>query len=115
MNISSLTVRTRLTLGFGVVCVLMLVILGVGLFSVNRVNDVVRVIVDDRVPKIDAVTTIEIQANLQSVALRDMLLASDAAERRTFGEAVAQARDVAGKNLELLQRLIVQPKGEQLL
>ncbi len=115
MNISSWTVRLRLIVGFGLVCGLMLIILGVGLFSMSRIEGVVRTIVDDRVPKIDAANTIEMQANIQSIALRDMLLASDAAERQKLVETMSQARSVGAKNVELLERLIVMPKGKDLL
>nr|WP_295783550.1 methyl-accepting chemotaxis protein [Rhodoferax sp.] len=114
MNISSWSVRMRLTLGFGVVCALLLVILGVGLLSMGSVAGVVRTIVDTSVPKIDAAYTIEIQAITQSIAVRDMLLA-DAADRSKHNEIIAQARGIVVKNLELLERLIVLPKGKELL
>ncbi|MEO7104987.1 MAG: methyl-accepting chemotaxis protein [Rhodoferax sp.] len=115
MNISSWTVRTRLTLGFGALCALMLVILGMGLFSLLRMDNVIRTIVDDRVPKIDAAYTIQIQAESQSIAMRDMLLASDAAERQPFNDVIVKTREVSKKNLELLERLIVMTKGKELL
>ncbi|QTN30362.1 MCP four helix bundle domain-containing protein [Rhodoferax sp. AJA081-3] len=115
MSISSWSVRLRLTIGFGLVCALMLVILGVGLLSVARVDGVLRTVVDTSVPKIDAAYTIEIQANNQSIAVRDMLLASDAADRQKQAEIIAQARTIAAKNVELLEQLIVMPKGKELL
>ncbi len=115
MNISSWTVRMRLTLGFGAVCALLLVILGVGLFSMGRIQNVVRTLVDESVPKIEAAETIQIQVDVQAIALRDMMLTSDAAERQKYGETMAQSGTVAVKNLELLDRLVVLPKGKELL
>ena len=115
MNISSWTVRMRLTVGFGLVCALLVLIVGVALVSLHRVEGSVVIIVDDRVPKIDAANTIELQANIQSIALRDMLLASEPAERQKLGGAMSQARDVSLKNYELLDRMIVLPKGKELL
>ena len=115
MNISSWTVRARLTLGFGVVCALMLVILGVGLVSVWRVDSVMNTIVNESVPKIDAAYTIEMQADLQSIAVRDMLLTTEVADRQKQTELLAQSRATFIKNFELLERMIVLPKGKALL
>jgi methyl-accepting chemotaxis protein len=115
MNISSWTVRARLTLGFGVVCALLLVIVGVGLFSLRSMDGVLNTVVTESVPKIDSAYTIEIQASIQSIALRDMLLAADAAERQKYSDVIAQSRTVGAKNVELLSQLIVLPKGKQLL
>jgi methyl-accepting chemotaxis protein len=115
MNISSWTVSKRLSLGFGLVCALMLLILGVGLMSMARVDGVLRTIVDSGVPKIDAAYTLEIQATSISIAVRDMMLTSDPADRQKLQETIAQARGIAAKNIELLDSLIVLPKGKELL
>jgi methyl-accepting chemotaxis protein len=115
MNISSWSVRMRLAFGFGVVCALMLLILGVGLTSMTRIDNVVHTIVDDRVPKIDAAYTIEIQTNIQSIAVRDMLLSSDPADRQKQSESITQARAIAAKNIEFLEQTIAIPKGRELL
>ena len=115
MNISLWTVRMRLTVGFGLVSALLLVILGMGLYSLQRVDAVVDTIVTEQMPKIEATGTIELQANITSVALRDMMLASEPAERQKLSEIIAQARNIVVKNLELLDRLMVLPKGKELL
>ena len=115
MNISSWSVSKRLTLGFGLVCALILLILGEGLMSMAQVNGVLRTVVDSSVPKIDAAYTIEVQIAHQNLAVRDMLLASDPADRQKFQEVIAQTRSVATKNIELLDRLVVEPKGKELL
>ena len=115
MNISSWSVRMRLTVGFGMVCGLLVIIVGIGLLSLNRMDRVVDTIVHDQIPKIDAANTIELQANAQSIALRDLLLTSEPADRQKLKETIAQARGVATKNMELLDQLIVLPKGKELL
>ena len=115
MNSSSLTVRMRLTMGFGVVCALMLVILGVGLLSMNRIHDGVTTLVDDRIPKMEAARTILAEADSIAIALRDTMLTADAADRKKLNESIAQSRSVIGKNVELLDQLIAHPKGKELL
>nr|WP_315488564.1 methyl-accepting chemotaxis protein [uncultured Rhodoferax sp.] len=115
MNTSSWTVRMRLALGFGVVCALMLVILGVGLFSMSRIQAGVVNIVDDRIPKIDASNTILTQVGDIANALRDMMLTADAGERQKQTDNIVQSRSVIKKNVELLEQLIILPKGKELL
>jgi methyl-accepting chemotaxis protein len=115
MNISSWTVRTRLTIGFSAVCALMLVILAVGLFSMGRIQNVVRTLVDESVPRIEAADSIQLQVDITLTAVRDLMLASDADKLQRYNETLAQARTVATKNLELLERLVVSPQGQDLL
>ena len=115
MNISSWSVRMRLTLGFGAVCALMLVSVGVGLLSMDRVNGVFVTIVDDRVPKIGAAYNLEIQTKNISLAIQNMMLVSDPAERQKHQDSIVQARSAAVKNVELLDRLVVSTKGKELL
>ncbi len=115
MNISSWTVRTRLTLGFGVVCALMLVILGVGLFSMSRVEAGVVNIVDDRIPNIDASHTVLAQVDSIAIALRNMMLNADAADRQKQVDGISQSRVVITKNVELLDQLVTSTKGKELL
>ena len=115
MNISSWTVRMRLTVGFGVVCALMFVIVGVGIFSMDRVEAGVVEITDDRVPKIDASNTILIQVGDISNALRDMMLTSDAGLRQKHVDGIVQSRGVIKKNVELLDQLVASSKSKELL
>jgi methyl-accepting chemotaxis protein len=115
MSISAWSVRTRLAVGFGVVCALLLVIVLVGLFSMGRIESGLIEIIDDRQPKIDASNTILTQTDAIAIALRNMMLNAEAADRQKQMEIIAQARDVAAKNVELLERLVVAPKGIELL
>ena len=115
MNISAWKVSTRLSVGFGVVCALMLVIVVIGLTSMGRINSGMTEIVDDRIPKMDATNTILLQTNAVAIALRNMMLTSDAADRQRQLEAISNAKQIVDKNLELLDRLVNLPKGKELL
>ncbi|MES2951665.1 MAG: methyl-accepting chemotaxis protein [Pseudomonadota bacterium] len=115
MNTSSWTVRMRLTLGFGVVCGLMLVILGIGLFSMSRIEAGVVNIVDDRIPNIDASHTVLAQVDSIAIALRNMMLTADAADRQKQLEGIRQSRGVISKNVELLDQLVTSSKGKEIL
>ena len=115
MNISSWTVRARLTLGFGAVCVLMLIIMVLGLFSMARINDGLSSVVHDRVPKIQATQAILAQTDAIAIALRNMMLNADEADRKSQAEVIAKAREESGKQLEVLDRLVTLPEGKKML
>ena len=115
MNISAWKVSTRLSVGFGVVCALMLVIVVIGLSSMSRINGGLTNIVDDRIPKMDASNTIMMQTSVVAIALRNMMLTSDAADRQKQIANIAQAKQIVDKNLELLDQLVTLPKGKELL
>jgi len=112
---SAWKVRTRLTLGFGVVCALLLVIVLVGLYSMSRIEDGLTSFVDDRIPKISAANATMAQTDVVAIALRDMMLAQDAADRQKRLDAIGQAKEIVDKNLEFLDRVVVLPKGKELL
>ena len=106
MNLSAWSVRSRLTLGFGVVCALLLAIVLVGLFGMGRMEARVDEIVNDRQPKIDAANTILTHSDIIAIALRNMMLNQDAADRQKQVDVITQAREVANQNVELLPALV---------
>ncbi len=115
MNMDSWTVRMRLSVGFGVVCALLLVIVIIGLGSMGRIDDAMNRIVHDSVPKRDATSTIVDQSDVIGVELRDMMLTTSMDERKRQLQNIAQARQVISKNIELLDRLVTLPKGKEML
>ena len=115
MNISSWTVRARLTLGFGVVCFLMLIIVVLGLFSLTRINDGLSSVVHDQVPKMQATQTILAQTDVIAIALRNMMLNEDAADRKKQVEVIAAAREQSSKQIDALDRLVTLSEGRKTL
>ena len=115
MNISSWTVRARLTLGFGVVCFLMLIIVVLGLFSLTRINDGLSSVVHDQVPKMQATQTILAQTDVIAIALRNMMLNEDAADRKKQAEVIAAAREQSSKQIDALDRLVTLSEGRKTL
>ena len=77
MNLSALKVRTRLSLGFGLVGGLLLIILGIGLNSLSRIQDGLTEVVDDRWPKMAAAPAILTHTDAIAIALRNMMLTKD--------------------------------------
>ncbi|MDO8286960.1 MAG: methyl-accepting chemotaxis protein [Rhodoferax sp.] len=115
MNVSAWKVSTRLTVGFGVVCALLLLIVGIGLASLSRLHNTTVEMVDGHIPSMDASITILGQVDAIAIALRDMMLSADAADRQKQVEIITQARKVIGKNLETLENNETAGKGKEAL
>ena len=67
----------RLSLGFGLVGGLLLIILGIGLTSLSRIQDGLTEVVDDRWPKMAAAPAILTHTDAIAIALRNMMLTKD--------------------------------------
>ena len=112
MSHSALKIQTRLSIGFGTVCALLLVILAIGLSSMNRINDSLVNVVDDRWPKIEATHDILTHIDAIAIALRNMMLSPDPADRKKQVENIAESRQIIGKSIDLLKRTVALPKGK---
>jgi len=115
MNVSAWKVSTRLTVGFGVVCALLLLIVGIGLASLSRLHNTTVEMVDGHIPSMDASLVILGQVDAIAIALRDMMLSADAADRQKQADTIAQARQVIGRNLETLEKNETAGKGKEAL
>jgi methyl-accepting chemotaxis protein len=93
MKLGNLKLRTRLALGFGVICAMLIVVLVLGMTMLGRVNQGTKDIVQQRMPKIETATSILDQTNNISVALRNLMLNDDAADRKLQTANVMKARN----------------------
>ncbi|MDP2369670.1 methyl-accepting chemotaxis protein, partial [Rhodoferax sp.] len=115
MDISAWKVQSRLSAGFGGVCALLLVIVVMGLNSLGRIQDGMTEVVNDRWPKIEASTSILTQTDAIAIALRNMMLTQDAADRQKQVDSITKSREAIAKSLDLLARTVTLPKGKELL
>ena len=115
MSVSSWTVRARLIVGFGIVCAMLLVIMGIGLFSMSRIESGLIEVVDQHVPKMGAANTVASKIDAIAIALRNMMLTQDLTDRNKQIEIIKESRTVVVKNIELLETLITLPRGKELL
>jgi len=115
MNLSNLRVRTRLFAGFAILCAFLLVIVVFGTTMLGRINAGTEVIVHNYMPKIEASNAVLTEVNNISIALRNMLLNADAADRKTQQAEVERARATIGATFTRLQGVIVSEQGKALL
>ena len=114
-DFSSWRVRTRLTVGFGVVCVLLVVSVLMGLMAMSRMGADLKAVVADHFPRIVASANVLTQADAIAVALRNMMLNPDAADRERQVQVISQSRQEITKQLDALNKTLTDPKVHALL
>ena len=115
MNIANLRVRTRLFAGFGILCAFLIVMVLFANTMLSRINGGTEVIVNNYIPKIEASHDALSEVNVISVALRNMMLNADPADRKAQAGDIEKARaTIAGIEAEL-KRTIVSEEGKALL
>nr|WP_314541912.1 methyl-accepting chemotaxis protein [uncultured Massilia sp.] len=92
MKLGNLKLRTRLVLGFGVICAMLVVALALGIGMLRHLNQGTKDIVQTRLPKIDAATRFLDQVNNISIAQRNLILNEDPADRQTQMAVVMKSR-----------------------
>ena len=114
-DFSSWRVRTRLTVGFGVVCVLLVASVLMGLMAMSRMGADLKAVVADHFPRIVAATNLSTQIDVIAIALRNMMLNPDAADRERQVQVISQSRQEITKQLDALNKTLTDPKVHALL
>src|SRR4051794_15604372 len=109
---NSLKVSTRLSIGFGFLIVLMMIMGATSLFKVSGMHQSFRLVVDDRVPKVATINEVKGDVNQIARSLRNMLILSDAVEIKKELGKVESARQANAQRLDKLQTQITSEKGK---
>ncbi len=115
MNIGKLKVGTRLTAGFGCLCMLLVATLVFGVGKLADMNQAMSAVVDKRLPKLEQSYLLVAQVERIRIALRDMMLDPDPAERARQRETIMAARATIKRTVEDMERTVVTPEGVALL
>jgi methyl-accepting chemotaxis protein len=115
MNIANLRIGTRLTLGFGAICALLVFIVGLSTTMLGHINDGTDEIVNDRMPKIEASNALLAEINDIAIALRNLMLNDDKADQQRQMEEIMSSRRDSATRLQELQRTLRVPKAKELL
>ena len=115
MNLSKLKVGTRLTLGFGVVCLLLVITIGVGLSNLATLDAGTHKIVDDKWPKLRKASVLLTQVDSIAIAMRNILLNANADDRKRQVDTIMTARKDGDAVVAELQRDITSEKGTAML
>ncbi|WP_304622814.1 methyl-accepting chemotaxis protein [Roseateles cellulosilyticus] len=113
----NLTVARRLTLGFGLISVLILAFACVAWVQMSDVKAAIVQVVDDRYPKIDISRDIYDTVNAQARMLRNAIVATSVGKTSEAGEFLARMDQQVESNNERMDKLraiVNTPKGTQL-
>ncbi|GAB3357408.1 MULTISPECIES: methyl-accepting chemotaxis protein [Giesbergeria] len=111
----NLKVATRLSFGFGLISLVLIVIIGYGLMQQKAANDDFSFVISDRWPKVSQSIDILNETNNIAIALRNLLLNDDAADRQRQIDSVYASRKLIAASVDHLEKTIVLPKGKELL
>jgi methyl-accepting chemotaxis protein len=107
----NLKVGTRLTMGFGFVCLLLAVTIAVGISKVGTLNAGTTYIVGDTLPKIAMANTLLQKVDTISLALRNMLLSATGDDRRREAQAVMDTRKEVDTVMDRMATVHKSPEG----
>ena len=114
-DISSWRVRTRLTIGFSVVCALLVASVLMGLMAMGRIGADLNAVVSHHFPRIVMSANIATQTDVIAIALRNMMLTYDTADRERQIQVIQQARQETVKLLDALDKTLSDPPSRDLL
>lgn len=103
MSIKNLRIGTKLTLGFGLIVALMIINMVVTVSKITHMNDATKMIVENRMPKIEKILGLATSVNATAIALRNMLLTDDSTDRSNQEKVVKAIRST---NKEIYDDLI---------
>ncbi|MBK1641996.1 chemotaxis protein [Chromatium okenii] len=110
-----LTVGLRLSIGFGMVLTLLIIISSIGWASMHSVNQDLDMIVNDRLPKLSWTHNIIDRVNEVTRIMRTALLVEDQAEAVRKVDTIPVINAEILDNVDKLKRAISTPDGIQLM
>jgi methyl-accepting chemotaxis protein len=115
MKLANLKIAQRLALGFGALCVLLVVIQAFSINMLGKVNEGTADLVSRRVPNIVATSVVLAEVNDAAIALRNMILSADPADRQKQRDEILSSRKAGLENLDKLRQSVASPAGRALV
>ena len=109
---NKLKVSTQLSLGFGILLMLILAMGAVSLVKVSSIHQSFQLVVDDRVPKVAEINDIKADINVIALSMRNMVILTDAVEIKKELAQLESSRQNIAKRLEQLQAQITSERGK---
>jgi methyl-accepting chemotaxis protein len=111
MNLANLRIRTRLAAGFGVVCAMLIFIVGLSITMLGRVNHAADGIITVSLPTLHAAANVLNEADNISIRMNGALLTDDRADRERLIADSLRARKVIVDLYDAFRGKIADEKG----
>ena len=115
MNSSQMKLSTRLGLAFGAVLVVMIAVGGVGLQRMSGLWNLADSTISKEMAKLSLATDIEAAARANSTRTLELLMATDAAERKAAADRIEENKKAIGGWLADLEKSMYLPEGKAAL
>ena len=113
--LKDLKIGTRLSLGFGIILLLMMVVGGYGIKSVKALHEEIELLVKDRMVKVEQANSIIGQINIVARATRNLIIDDSKENQAKEVQRITDARKTAGGLLEQMNKTIKIDNGVALL
>jgi len=115
VKITDWKIGTRLGAGFGLICLALVCAMGMGVAKLGTVNEGTSTIVTKRMPRLELSTRLGDEVDDIAIALRNMMLNDDPADRAKQHEKVEASRKRSEAILAELDKVLQSQQGRALL
>jgi methyl-accepting chemotaxis protein len=115
MNQNKLTIKTRLRGGLGVIITFMVMLIGIGIWSLQNMNNSVNQIIKVNNVKILLSQNIQNNANTIDKSVQVIVLVNDATTTESEKKKIENTRSLFKNSLEQIEKMEKSPKGKQLI
>ncbi|WP_036244396.1 methyl-accepting chemotaxis protein [Massilia sp. BSC265] len=115
MKLANLKIGTRLSLGFGTICALLVCMIAMSTAMLSRINASTDEIVNNRMPKIELAVRMLSGIDSIAIALRNAMLNEERADRAKQLETIMASRKEVDQILAELDASLKLPKTRELL
>ena len=115
MKLTNLNIGKRLALGYGLICAMLVLMIVTSNAVLGRINAGTDEIVHNRMPRIALTNRMQAGINDIAIALRNMLLTDDAADRERQVRDIMASRAAMDDILRQLKDALANPKAVELL
>jgi methyl-accepting chemotaxis protein len=113
--VNNLSIAKRLSLGFGLLVLMLGALGGISLWQVQGINGEIHKVTEDQMPKDKRLVEIESEVNEIARAMRNMMIMDVPADIQKQREEIDSSRAAITQHVQWLDERIVNPDAKQLV